>query len=237
MKHIKHIKSAAIILLAALVTGCSSPEAGSSEPQTSQGAPAEAKTENEQILELLAEYGEFHRDYLDCRAVKDNIEESDYVTVEQTRGAGAEDEGQPYEEYYYRVTGGEITTEAGMLEKMSALADEGYINSALMPIFENNYQVSSGNLYLREGAGNDGTTLGTDHVYLDTIEQPDEDTIQLQLIASGSIENPPGAVSVPVKTRFTVMLKRTAEGLRISECDEFAQGCLADFPVESNLPE
>ncbi len=221
MKHNKYVRSAAIILLAALATGCSSPE---------------AKTEDEQILELLADYGEFHRDYLDCRAVKDNIEESDYVTVEQTRGVGAEDEGQPYDEYYYRVTGGEITTESGMHEKMSALADESYIDSALMPIFENNYQVSGGNLYLREGAGNDGTTIGTDHVYLDSIEQPDKDTILLQLVASGCIEDPPG-MSFPVKTNFTVTLKRTAEGLRISECDEFAQGCLADFPVESNLPE
>ncbi len=64
MKHNKYVRSAAIILLAALATGCSSPE---------------AKTEDEQILELLADYGEFHRDYLDCRAVKDNIEESDEV--------------------------------------------------------------------------------------------------------------------------------------------------------------
>lgn len=216
---------AAALCFAVLSAGCAAKQDREVTPDIDSTAEdSEKGIDVEQVLKLLGDYGAFQRGYVDCRIVRDNIDKSDSVMKESIRGAGAEDEGQPYDEYYYRVTG-DITTEAEFLEAAEGLATEDHIKKEIMPAFNSNYTVSEGNLYLREGAGYDGTTLGIEHVYLDSAEETDEDTILLTLTASGE----------DVNDEFKITIDCGSGALKIDECGLFAADCLADFQVESRL--
>ena len=199
---------------------CSSEETDNTSDSSSYTSEAPA-TDTEQILQLLDDFGNFYDDYMLCREPCKYLDTSDYVTVERIRGVGAPDEGQPYDAYYYRVVGGEITTWDQMREAMYRLATESYVKSELIPTFELCYQVSNGNIYLAEWAGYDGRTLGTDGVYLDSIDETADGTL-LSFTAPGEFED----------REFTITLQRTPEGYRIDECGVLAQSLLADFKVE-----
>ncbi len=225
MRYIRSQIIAAALCFAVLSAGCAAKRDVEVPPEINSTVEGGEKgSDTEQILQLLGDYGAFRRGYIDCRTVRDNIDKEDSVTVESIRGAGAEDEGQPYDEYYYRVIG-DITTEAEFLEAAEGLATEDHIENEIMPAFNSNYTVSEGNLYLREGAGYDGTTLGVEHVYLDSAEKTDTDTLSLTLTATGG----------DVNEEFTIKIDRGSGTLKIDECAPFAADCLSDFQVESRL--
>lgn len=214
-----------------LLTGCSTERTGNVKDSSATSASSATSStstsyiteapDTEQILQLLNDFGNFIDDYMYCREPCKYLDTSDYVTVERIRGVGAPDEGQPYDAYYYRVVGGEITTWDQMRETMYHFATENYVKGELIPIFVQHYQVSDGNLYLLEYSGYDGRTLGTDGVYLDSIEETADGTL-LSFTAPGEFED----------REFTITLQRTPEGYRIDECGVLARSLLADFKVE-----
>lgn len=218
--------SSIVLCTVMLLTGCSTERTGnvkdSSAATSSTSTSYITETpDTEQILQLLDDFGNFIDDYIVCREPCNYLDTSDYVTVERIRGVGASDEGQPYDAYYYRVVGGEITTWDQMRETMYHFATENYVKGELIPIFVQYYQVSDGNLYLAGGAGNYGRTLGTYGVYLDSIEETADGTL-LSFTAPGEFED----------REFTITLQRTPEGYRIDECGVLARSLLADFKVE-----
>lgn len=225
--------SSIVLCAVMLLTGCSTEKTGNVKDSSATSASASAATsststsyiteapDTEQILQLLDDFGNFIDDYMYCREPCNYLDTSDYVTVERIRGVGAPDEGQPYDAYYYRVVGGEITTWDQMRETMYRFATENYVKGELIPIFVQHYQVSDGNLYLLEYSGYDGRTLGTDGVYLDSIEETADGTL-LSFTAPGEFED----------REFTITLQRTPEGYRIDECGVLARALLADFKVD-----
>lgn len=183
---------------------------------SAQQAPAESplKSERAQIRRLLRDYGEFYRDYLDAKKTCALTDAADVMTEDATQ--------------FYRIAQGEVTTEQEMLAAMRAVATDKQIEACLMPDFSQAYRASGGALYLAEWAGLDGSLLGTDEVWLDTVEEQDG-VITLTLTAFGAADS--WGFDADEYTSFTVKLARTPEGLRVDEAGASENGYLSSFTV------
>ena len=181
-----------------------------------QEAPAESplKSERAQIRRLLRDYGELYRDYIGAKKTRSLTEGADCITEDGTN--------------FYRVARGEITTEQELLAAMRAVATDKQIEAYLMPGFNSAYRVSDGALYLAEWAGQDGSLLGTDEVWLDTVEEQD-DVLTLTLTAYGAAAS--WGYDADEYASFTVKLARTPDGLRIDEAGVSENGYLSGFTV------
>lgn len=183
---------------------------------TVQQAPAESplKSERAQIRRLLRDYGELYRDYLGAKKTRSLTEGADFITEDGTN--------------FYRVSQGDVTTEQELLAAMRAVATDKQIEAYLMPSFNSAYRVSDGALYLAEWAGQDGSTLGTDEVWLDTVEEQDG-VVTLTLTAYGAAAS--WGYDADEYTSFTVKLARTPDGLRVDEAGVSENGYLSGFTV------
>lgn len=181
-----------------------------------QEAPAESplKSERAQIRRLLRDYGELYRDYIGAKKTRSLTEGADCITEDGTN--------------FYRVARGEITTEQELLAAMRAVATDKQIEAYLMPGFNSAYRVSDGALYLAEWAGQDGSLLGTDEVWLDTVEEQD-DVLTLTLTAYGAAAS--WGYDADEYASFTVKLARTPDGLRVDEAGVSENGYLSGFTV------
>lgn len=222
----KRIKILAVLLTISILSGCAGQNAQSDIPSDSSVAYGETTVSTEtkeEIIQLLYDYGEFNYNYLDCgysSYVTTNLNRSKFVTVEKTIVSGA-NAGDTYEQYYYKVTGDGITTEAELYETMLGLCTEKHISEELSPILENMYQVSDGDLYIADLGG--GGLLGYGSLSLDNIEKTADDTLLLSFTAHSDEEIGTG------DSNFTVTVKITEQGMRIDECDTFAQSFLVHF--------
>lgn len=183
---------------------------------TVQQAPAESplKSERAQIRRLLRDYGELYRDYLGAKKTRSLTEGADFITEDGTN--------------FYRVSQGDVTTEQELLAAMRAVATDKQIEAYLMPSFNSAYRVSDGALYLAEWAGQDGSTLGTDKVWLDTVEEQDG-VLTLTLTAYGAAAS--WGYDADEYASFTVKLARTPDGLRVDEAGVSENGYLSGFTV------
>lgn len=184
-----------------------------------QQAPAESplKSERAQIRRLLRDYGEFYRDYIGAKKTRLLTDSTDFITEDGTN--------------FYRVAHGDVTTEQEMLAAMRAVATDRQIEACLMPGFNSAYRVSDGALYLAEWAGQDGALLGTDEVWLETVEEQDG-AVTLTLTAFGAAAS--WGYDEDEYTSFTVKLARTPEGLRVDEAGVSENGYLSGFTVTEN---
>lgn len=183
---------------------------------TVREAPAESplKSERAQIRRLLRDYGELYRDYLGAKKTRSLTEGADFITEDGTN--------------FYRVSQGDVTTEQELLAAMRAVATDKQIEAYLMPSFNSAYRVSDGALYLAEWAGQDGSTLGTDEVWLDTVEEQDG-VVTLTLTAYGAAAS--WGYDEDEYASFTVKLARTPDGLRVDEAGVPENGYLSGFTV------
>lgn len=184
-----------------------------------QQAPAESplKSERAQIRRLLRDYGEFYRDYIGAKKTRLLTDGADFITEDGTN--------------FYRVAHGDVTTEQEMLAAMRAVATDRQTEAYLMPGFNSAYRVSDGALYLAEWAGQDGALLGTDEVWLETVEEQDG-AVTLTLTAFGAAAS--WGYDEDEYTSFTVKLARTPEGLRVDEAGVSENGYLSGFTVTEN---
>lgn len=184
-----------------------------------QQAPAESplKSERAQIRRLLRDYGEFYRDYIGAKKTRLLTDGADFITEDGTN--------------FYRVAHGDVTTEQEMLAAMRAVAADRQTEAYLMPGFNSAYRVSDGALYLAEWAGQDGALLGTDEVWLETVEEQDG-AVTLTLTAFGAAAS--WGYDEDEYTSFTVKLARTPEGLRVDEAGVSENGYLSGFTVTEN---
>ena len=100
----------------------------------------------------------------------------------------------------------------------------------VLPLAVCNLRVGIGNgaLYLAEWAGQDGSTLGTDEVWLDTVEEQDG-VVTLTLTAYGAAAS--WGYDEDEYASFTVKLARTPDGLRVDEAGVPENGYLSGFTV------
>lgn len=222
----KRIKILAVLLTISILSGCAGQNVQSDSPSGSDIAYEEStisEETKEEIIQLLYDYGDFNSNYIYCgydSYASTNLNRSKFVTVEKTIVGGAND-GDTYEQYYYKVTGDGITTEAGLYEAMLGLCTEKHINEELSPTLDNIYQFSDGDLYLTDvGVGG---LIGYSSLSIDNIGKTDDDTLLLSFTAHGDEE------LETEDSNFTVTIKITEQGMRIDECDIFAQSFLVHF--------
>ncbi len=218
----KMLKLLALLLSVAVFSGC----AGQVQSDSALDSVSESSViteDREEILQLLQDYGVFYYDYfygLSNSYIRKNVNRSKYVTVERTILNGA-NEGETYEQYYYKLKGDGITTEEALYEAASKLCTQKYIDEQLSLTIAHLYQISDGDLYVCDfGAG---SLLGYSRLSLDTIEKTADDTLSLGFTAHGDDEMGTS------DREFTVIVKTTEYGMGIDECDPFALDCLATF--------
>ncbi len=187
------------------------------EQETAQSAETVSISaeEKEEIQSLLTEAGKFSYGYLQCKEIIHNIDENEYITIPKTNKFGNE-----YEFKGCLVTGGEITSMDEFSEKaLSIFTERAY--KSFDYILTYNYAEEDGKLYLWNDAGSDGSLLGTDYAYIVSAEEPDEETIVLNMTAFGAGEN--WDLPYDMEDNFSIELKRTEDGLRVDTFDSHVE--------------
>jgi hypothetical protein len=180
---------------------------------TKQYSPSES--EKSEIQTLLNECKNFLHDYIDCKEIKQNIDESSFITTQETADNGMYD-SSVFEKKWFKIVSGDIVTMSDLQEKMSVLFTDNMTEKLCI---DNYYIEKDGVLYLSELAGNDGGLLGTDAAYITSVGEADEDTIILYMTAFGDKDNwdlPDDFID-----NFTVQLKRTDGGFKMDECESY----------------
>ncbi len=211
------------LLVSAVLSACGNAENVAKESvseftsvQETTETPLPAETvsisaeEKAEIQSLLTEAGKFSYGYLHCNEIADHIDENQYITMPKT-----DVYGNDYDFKWCLVTDGEITSMDGLKEKaLSVFTEKAYLG---FDFISTDYKEEDGKLYLRSDAGGDGSLLGTDYAYILSAEEPDEETIVLNMRAFGAGEN--WDLSYDMEENFSVKLKRTEYGLRIDTFD------------------
>ncbi len=189
-------------------------ETASGQETTETPLPVEtvniSAEEKAEIQSLLIEAGKFSYGYLHCEEIADHIDENQYITMPKT-----DVYGNDYDFKWCLVTDGEITSMDGLKEKaLSIFTEKAYLG---FDFISTDYKEKNGKLYLRSDAGGDGSLLGTDYAYILSAEEPDGETIVLNMRAFGAGEN--WDLPYDLEEDFSIKLKRTENGLRIDTFD------------------
>lgn len=182
------------------------------EQETVQSAETVSVSAEEkaEIQALLTEAGKFSHDYLQCKEIIHNIDENKYITMPKTDVYGNE-----YDFKWCLVTGREITSMDELSEKaLSIFTERAYLGFDFISTY---YKEEDGKLYLWSDAGSDGSLLGTDYAYIVSAEEPDDETIVLNMTAFGAGEN--WDTDQDFTEDFSLRLKRTEYGLRVDTFD------------------
>lgn len=186
----------------------SAQEQETAQPAETVSISAEEKAE---IQALLTEAGKFSYGYLECKEIKNHINEYKYITTTGTNVLGEE-----YETKWYLIDSGDITTKQQLTDKMYSLFTENGC-SDYDYIWESVYKDEGGSLYLTQDAGSNGSLLGTDYAYIVSAEEPDDETIVLNMTAFGAGKN--WDLDHDLTDDFSIRLKRTDDGLRVDTFD------------------
>lgn len=147
-------------------------------------------TETDEILELIKNYSVFYYNY---------FYESDWIRVDN------KDALDGYESCYRA----ENVSAEQFFGKLNAYATE---NLADKLTAKNEYVADSGKLYTSRPGGEAGWGICEVKLTLDSVEYPDDTTVKVNL--TGHNEDP--ETHKPMEDdKFTVILKRTSEGLRV----------------------
>lgn len=182
-------------------------EQETTQPAETVNVSAEEKAE---IQSLLTEAGKFSYGYLLCKEIIHNIDENKYITMPKT-----DVNGNAYDFKWCLVTGGEITSMEELSEKaLSIFTERAYMG---FDFISTDYKEEDGKLYLRSDAGGDGSLLGTDYAYIVSAEEPNDETIVLNMTAFGAGEN--WDLDHDLTDDFSIRLKRTDNGLLVDTFD------------------
>lgn len=183
--------------------------------------------EKAEIQALLTEAGKFSYGYLECKEIIHNIDENEYITMPKTDVNGNE-----YDFKWCLVTGGEITSMNELSEKaLSIFTERAYMG---FDFISTNYKEEDGKLYLNSDAGSNGSLLGTDYAYIVSAEEPDDETIVLNMTAFGAGKN--WDLDHDLTDDFSIRLKRTDNGLRVDTFDPHVEPYITwDYTPEKDL--
>lgn len=178
--------------------------------------PLHTDTEKElhrDIQILLNKFCDFSYSYLECKEVRECINENRFITTQEISDNGL-NEGNTYEKKWYEIVNGEVLSVNDLNSRMAELFSEEMIGELDV---ENYYLEQDGKLYLSEFAGNDGGLLGTDITYITSVEATDNNIIIVNMTAFGDKNN--WELPEDFTEHFTVELTMTENGLKISKCD------------------
>ena len=219
----------AILILAMLLAGCdkenSKDSSGTSTESSTRSAVSQDMGEKlssvienlepkelkiEQIIKLLGDYGDFCYEYLYPQELEDFTDRKESFTFTLF-----DRNGEPYDKNYYKVTKKELDTPDKFFGKLKSLITENQL-ARVIDVVNNIYSAKDGYMYIGS-TGVFGLGMGKDILYIDSVEYPDKETIQVNLTSFGDKDN--WGTEEDIVSKFTVKLLRTQNGLRIDECE------------------
>lgn len=180
----------------------------------------ELTEEQKQIQALLTEAKQFYFDYYRGYEIQTHIEygSGKYFTQEVTK-----DDGETFERMFFEVVSGDVTTKDDLINEMKPIFTDELTDETLTDLSGGNdyyYFDDEGKIYITSSVGGEGGQLGYDEAHICSVDEIGDDTLVLNMTAFGSAERW-GYDNDAVKD-FTVTLKRTEDGLRISRYDHTA---------------
>ncbi|MDE7293529.1 MAG: hypothetical protein K2N72_03800 [Oscillospiraceae bacterium] len=172
--------------------------------------------EKTQIQNLLKDCKKFFYDYHDGKEIQHRKNKNKFITVTKTADNGML-AGESYEETFYEITDGEVTSMDDLNELMKPLFTEKMADMLRDDMIRSGYYEADGKLYISNSVGGNGSLLGTDTVHITSVGKTDEDTLVLYMNAFGAGEN--WDLKYDISEDFTVILKRTEDGFKMDECD------------------
>ncbi len=173
----------------------------------------ESDAENLDVQILLNKFRAFSYSYIECKDVRECIDENSFITTQEVSDNGM-NEGSAFEKKWYEIVDGDMLSKNDLNSRISELFTDEMIDELGIEAY---YLEQDGKLYLSEFAGNDGGLLGTDMTFITSIEETDDNTIIVNLTAFGDKNN--WELPEDFTEQFTIELKRTESGLKISRCD------------------
>lgn len=168
----------------------------------------ESDIENLDIQLLLNKFSVFSYAYLECKDVRECINENSFITTQQVS-----DNDSTYEKKWYEIVDGDVLSANDLNTKISELFTDEMIKELNI---EDYYLEQDGKLYLSEFAGNDGGLLGTDISYITSVEKSDN-TIIVNLTAFGDKNN--WGLTEDFTEDFSIELSKNDDGFKINKCD------------------
>lgn len=168
----------------------------------------ESDIENLDIQILLNKFSAFSYSYLECKDIRECINENSFITTQEVS-----DNGSTYEKKWYEIVTGDVLSVNDLNTKISELFTDEMIDELNI---EDYYLEQDGKLYLSEFAGNDGGLLGTDISYITSIEKSDN-IIIVNLTAFGDKNN--WGLTEDFTENFSIELSKNDNGFKINKCD------------------
>ncbi len=197
----------------------SAPETATTETEESvpPEEPLEELTENEQILKLLYDYGDFifnvsfkpGKDWnYDIVYEKDKI----YVDSNTNEVISSPDGSQIFPDSFCKAKESWIKELRSMItENMEKSFIDAHIKNKLLYICDDEW-------YLKPNGGGRGYGLGQTELILKSYEKPDENTLVLNFISFGDKEE--WGTDEDIVDEGQVILKKSEKGYLIEKCDD-----------------
>lgn len=167
--------------------------------------------EKQELQQLLTEFKEFVHGYILCKEAKEHISESSFIAEENTR-----QDGTKYQSRWYRLVGGEITAYKQLEDKINSLCTADMAAWLDSEQIAHSYRVKGGDLYLSENAGHGGGVMGSDLMYIDSVEAVASDTLRINFIAHGDKDY--WELEQDSEIPLSILVRKDGGAWRIQEC-------------------
>lgn len=209
----KFSKILSCFLSLALLASCNNISEGS-ESEVNTSLTAEQKA---QVQTLLLNFKDFSMDYVECKKIKNYINKKDFIITHETTDESKTDSNM-IEKKWFKINDADFKS----IYELKGQAEKIMTSDMLESLeIDKLYKEENGEFYLSEFAGNDGGLLGTDKVYVSSIEWLDDSELCLYMKAFGDKDN--WNLSSDFEESFEIMLKKSSSDFKISACDNMAR--------------
>ena len=170
-------------------------------------------TETAEIQQLIADFKEFSYSYILCKDVRFWVSSNSYITTEEVR-----ENGEKYELKWNKVTDGDITTYQKLTDTLNSLCTDEMIDS-LRYSLESSYSEKDDVLYLSENAGHDGGVMGSDIIYIHSLEPVANNTVTVNMISYGDLEYWGYETINEAIDQHSVQIKKVNGEWKIDQCN------------------
>lgn len=169
--------------------------------------------ETEEIIKLLEDYSDFYFAMTPSKDIEKFMDKSQKISID-----GIGPLNNPYTAEYYKAVGLPANTLNELNEKLDEFVTEKPKNDFLKITDDKFFTVAdNGDLYMSNNPYGRGLGLGTDTLYLDSIEYPDDNTILVTVTSFGDKDN--WDTDKDIENTATAKIVKTEDGLRIDEYD------------------
>lgn len=164
-------------------------------------------SEMEEIMELFGDLGAFYHEYLGLEPAWERI----------TSRKGADGFRNENDRYFGKIVNADITTYSALMAKLKSMLTDKCIEDTSENILDWFSTNENDELYVQNrGAGG---YLGTDYIRINSIDYPNNETIELDMSTVGEKEN--WGLEEDWIDDFKITLKKTDCGLRINEIGNY----------------